>query len=525
MINTAMQGKKDSKFKAFFKKNKTIVLISSLFIAFCVGSYLFVGGYMQYTTATRQYYVVAGLKSLQDKNYHKAQSYFLKATKQGAVEAYPYLAWVSARIGNFTKALEYSRICAKSKGIENSANEIMGYLALLGYGQAQGASSAIFFFNEALKNYSQEYIDSNNPLLEMYENGIKYTMSTQDYIRMVNEAKLKGSEKALLYRGDIDFLGMENVLSPFSAAKLYNNAKEKNVMGAISRLAAMYWHGYGVKRDLKRGLDLYNQAAKQGDPIANYSLALIHLRQGYKDSYKEGMRYMKLAAKANYGPALTAVGVMALSNGFNSKKINEAAADIFHQAYERGDSTGGILYAFMILNGMGTSLDKTNAFTILYDLKNRKVGSIESLLRYLNFTEKVDVNLLLTQAVQLCKSMYLGTVCFKEGAPEAEVYLTSSSSVKYYVPINEDKKRLGQELISYYGRNFVDKFDVPSTITIFAHPLVYDDLYQILEIYNPTSGARPFMPKLILKLEASVPPLPSSYDKYGFNLEQLNYKL
>ena len=156
-----------NKFLQKILAHKTIALVVGLFVMFVVGSYLFIGGYVKWTNATREYCVVAGLESLEDHNFHKAQSFFLKATKQGATEAYPYLAWVNARIGNFSKALEYSRECAKHRGI-SSANEIMGYLALLGYGNAQGANSAIFYFNEALKDYSEEYLASNNPLLKMY---------------------------------------------------------------------------------------------------------------------------------------------------------------------------------------------------------------------------------------------------------------------------------------------------------------------------------------------------------------------
>ena len=506
--------------------HKTIALIVTLSVMFIVGSYLFIGGYVKWTNATREYYVVAGLESLEDHNFHKAQSFFLKATKQGATEAYPYLAWVNARIGNFSKALEYSRECAKHRGI-SSANEIMGYLALLGYGNAQGANSAIFYFNEALKDYSEEYLASNNPLLKMYENSINYAMNTQDYIRMVNEAKAKGSKIAILARGDIDFLGMENVLSPFSATKLYNRAKEDSVPGATSRLAAIYWHGYGVKRDIKRGYALYKEAAKNNDPVALYSLALIYLRQGTVESQKEGMRLLKLAAKGNYGPALTAVGVLALANGFESKRIREAACDIFKQAYNKDDSTGGILYAFMILNGYGTGLDKTNAYTILYRLKNRKVKAIEPLMRYLNFNQKTDYNLLLSQTINLCRSIYLGEVAFTEGAPEAQAYVDDSkehSGIVYYTKMKDDKK-LTDELIQFLGRNYVSNYDKAKQLTISGQPLVFDELYQILDVYNPTSGAKPFLPKLILRLDAALPPLPKSYEKYGFNLDDIKAKL
>ena len=113
----------------------------------------------------------------------------------------------------------------------------------------------------------------------MCEYGIELCMNTQDYIRMVNEASNHGSKDALLYRGDIDFLGEENDVSPVSAAKSWGKARNLGILAAKSRLAGLYWHGYGVKRDYEKGLELYNDAAKQGDPVANYSLGLIDFRR------------------------------------------------------------------------------------------------------------------------------------------------------------------------------------------------------------------------------------------------------
>ena len=104
--------------------------------------------------------------------------------------------------------------------------------------------------------------------------------------------------------------------------------------------------------------NLYNDAAKQGDPVANYSLGLIDFRRS-SNLYDEGLRHMKNAAKKNYGPALTAVGVLALSQDRNNQKIINAVADIFKQAYDCGDSTGAILYSLMLMNGEGVATDET----------------------------------------------------------------------------------------------------------------------------------------------------------------------
>jgi len=510
----------------FVKENQTLIAVSSLFATFVLGSYLLVAGYMNYSSATRETYVVSGLRALEDGNYHKAQSYFLKSTHQGAIEAYPLLAWICARTGNFTKALEYSRDCAKHRGCKGT-NEVMGYLALLGYGNAQGAGSAIFYFNESLKDYDESELVGQTPLLRMYENAVNYCMSTQDYIRLVNEAKLKGSKIALLLQGDIDFLGENQALFPFSALKLWTNAQKAHVKGATSRLAGLYWHGYGVKRDVISAISMYELGVEDGDPVAAYSLGLIKLRQGDKKSFSEGMSLIKAAAKEGYGPALSAIGVIALANNMDSRKIGEASADIFKQAYDKGDSTGAILYSFMMLNGVGVQKNRTKAFSILYDLKNRKVDSVDGVLRYFTFTKDVDTAKLLKQAIMLCKSIYFGEVAFEDGAPEAYAYKVkgTSDTHSYYTAMNKDNQSFTDDVKNKIGGNYVENFDDPKEVTIDGENLVYPELYQILEMYNPTTGAKPFLPKLVLKLDVAMPTLPPNYDKYNFDLDEIQAKL
>lgn len=516
------QEKLFSRVKKFIKSHSIPFAIAVLSIMFAAGSFLVITGYLQYTNTTRQSYVVAGLRAMEEGNLHKAQTFLVQAGKAGAAEAYPYLAWISAKSGNFSKALEYSRECAKYKNVYGSY-EIMGYLALLGYGNAQGAGSAIYYFNEALKEYSEEYLKNHNPLLNMYERGIELCMNTSDYIRMVNESVSLGSKEARLYRGDIDFLGLENDVSPASAAKSWEKAREESIVAAKSRLAGMLWHGYGCNRDYTKAMELYEDAARKDDPVANYSIGLIKLRTQTKTSFLEGMRHLKNAAKKNYGPALTAVGVLALVQNRNNSKIIYATSDIFKQAYDCGDSTGGILYALMLMNGDGVATDETEAYSILYDLKNRSVKSVDSLLKYFIYTKNVNSRKLFNQLLILCKGIYFGDIAFMEGAPEAVKYHNSKSerAVSYFKSQVSDRARFDDELIRSLGKNYVEKIDVPEKITIGGEKLIYPEMYEVLEMYNPTTGAKAFMPKMILKIDGAIPRLPPEYDKYNIDIENI----
>lgn len=514
------------KIRRYCKHNTIKVAFVALLSCLVIGSCLLTYGLVYYNSAQRQSYVVTGVKAMIDGNFHKAQSILLRAVKKkDAPEAYPFLAWISARTGNFNKALEYSRECAKYKNLYG-AYEIMGNLALLGYGNAQGAGSAIFFYQEALKGYSPEYIQKYKPMLKFLERSIPYCMNVQDYIRIVDESLKEGSKVANLYRGDIDFLGLEHDLSPRSAMNYWVNAKNRGIIEAQSRIAGMLWHGYGVNRNIKKALELYEDSAKKDEPIANYSLGLIKFRQDKKTSYAEGLRHMKNAAKKNYGPALTAVGVMAYTHNYDrDPKIVNAVADIFKQAYDCGDPTGGILYALMLNAGIGVPEDYTAGLSLLYDIKNINEDAVVGLIKYYTYTNNPNHKAIFEQVVELCKRIYFGDLVFIEGAPEAKAYFENKEkNLTYFKTCAEDKTLNDEYHVLTMGKNYVYKLEDPTIVQIESVPLFYLDIYKILVMYNPTTGASPFTPKMVLRINATVPRLPQEYDKFNLKLDSIERK-
>lgn len=519
--------KKQSRFGEYVSVHKIPILIGVLCTLFAVGSGLLGYGAKQYIDSNRQTYVVAAVKSMQDGNFHKAQTFFMQSLKNNAVEAYPFLAWIAAKSGNFFKALDYCRKAADEDPDSTACYEIMGDLALLGYGNAQGAGSALYYFDEYLKEHKDLDEDSLNALkLKIYEDAVMYCTNNRDYVRMVNEAAALGSSMSLMFRGDIEFLGTEHDISPRSAKKSWESAKAQGEIEAITRLATLYFYGYGINRNISRALQMYEDASEKGDPVASYSLALIKFRQGGNTAYNKGMKLLRIAAKRDYGPALTAVGVMALSQNIKSKKIIYAAADIFKQAYECGDSTGGILYAIMTMNGDGVALDKTKAFSILYDIKSRGLNNVGDLLNFFNYHPNLNTKKLFSQAIELCRAMYLGDVVFKVGAPEAPKYheRNPDSSVNYYTEMSKDPLIKAEDK-SLLGKNFVTTLDKSEDITIEGEKILYPKLYEILEVYNPTTGARNFVPDIVLKIDASIPSLPHDYDKFELDLKPIEEML
>ena len=122
--------------------------------------------------------------------------------------------------------------------------------------------------------------------------------------------------------------------------------------------------------------------------------------------------------------------------------------------------------------------------------------------------------------------MYLGDVVFKVGAPEAPKYheRNPDSSVNYYTELSK-APLIKAEDKSLLGKNFVTTLDKSEDITIEGEKILYPKLYEILEVYNPTTGARNFVPEIVLKIDASIPSLPHDYDKFELDLKPIEEML
>ncbi len=84
---------------------------------------------------------------------------------------------------------------------------------------------------------------------------------------------------------------------------------------ALYHLAVLTQIGQGTSKDEKKALDLYQQSAKKGHPIANYALAKIYLGGGLgqKQDKQKGKQYLQAAAKVGFEDADVDLAVMLFS--------------------------------------------------------------------------------------------------------------------------------------------------------------------------------------------------------------------
>lgn len=155
-------------------------------------------------------------------------------------------------------------------------------------------------------------------------------------------------EKITFVRGDAVF---ETADEYWKAAKEMENEKwyeaankyyEKSALlgnpRGIHALAVNHIEGNGVPKDVKKGVELMQQAAMCGDENAQTNLGLYYLdgKCGLEQDAKEAYRYLKQAADAGAARAVRLLGEM-YAEGHGVKQDLSRAVELYQAALEAGD--------------------------------------------------------------------------------------------------------------------------------------------------------------------------------------------
>lgn len=503
-------------FKLFSKEGRENIVILTLFVAVAIALGCILYGVVTYYKETSEATTLVALDKIGEGDLTTASVLLKKAGADGDPTAIEYLAWMETRRGNYNRALEYARQCST---ISPVCLEIMGDLALLGYGEAQGVAAALSYFEQAAQKGPKDKIAQNR--IDILERAFPLAKEAKDYERLVEAALKAGSARANLLMGDMLFLGTTLERNPVEAFSLWQNAKEQGISEANTRLAGAYWHGYGVKRDPKTALQLYHHAADAGDPVACYSLGLISLRQvkDHDDANDPAFVQAKLlldkAANKNYGPAASALGILLLHERQSEIRLVQAA-QWFNTAYQQMDTTGSILYALMLYAGLGMEVNEELALSILYEEEQNGSNVAGDLLSAL--AHNSDAKLIFDQTIEVCAHILFGEIAFRDGAFEAQLYHDNGDHAKvyYHAPNEEDEKVIAQ-VGSRYPRRVVN----PRTFMINGHYLLLPSIGGVIVQSAPSTGARVFR-QLTEPPHPPVPPVPPGYTgdplrlEYGF---------
>ncbi len=459
-------------FKAAALKTKLVVITLALTSCAAVGFIIY--GSISYFEQMHQQTLYAALDAINAENYPRAAILLTKASEEGSLLALEYAAWLECSRGNYAKAQRYAAEAAAKGSI--SALEVLGDLALLGYGKVTGAVAAVSYFSQQTAHIT-DFDKRNRQLGELIERALPLARTREDYLDLVLAGMDYNSPPCYLYLGDILFLGDGLSVNPVEAVSMWQLARDKGIARASTRLAGAYWHGYGVERDRQQALKLYQQAANSGDPAAYYALGLIALRRpGAQDrhsqNYQDGISLMRQASILGYAPANVILGILNLvadPQGLGAQQ----AAQWFEEAYHRADSSGTILYALMLASGTVVAQNRDAALVMLYD--EGLLGSETAAHVLEALSHKEDPALILQQAVRLAQRIIFGEIEISKGAAEARVY--------------HDGKEHAQQ---YYHDDGSGTLIDPKIYQIDGKYLIVPSIGGIMVQSQPSTGARLF---------------------------------
>jgi TPR repeat protein len=114
-----------------------------------------------------------------------------------------------------------------------------------------------------------------------------------------------------------------------------------------------YYFGKGVPADQTRALGYLREAAAKQEPRA---MDLLGTHYRHQKQYEQARHYYEEAAANDYPLSLSNLGVLYM-NGEGVTRNPEAAAILFRQGAEKGESVGMLFYANCLAQGIGVHKD------------------------------------------------------------------------------------------------------------------------------------------------------------------------
>lgn len=476
------------------KNGKVKIIIVLMFLMFLLGGFFIYWGVYTYYDLQRKDNFAEGINAIYKGDLNRASFKLTQSYEDGDLYALAYLAWLEISRGGYQKALTYARDATHYQ--LQSAFEVMGDLALLGYGDAKGVNAAMYYFEQSIKGLSKE--QKKAEMAAIIDRSLRLCKDSNDHLSLAKKGISYDSKNSYLAIGDALFVGDILACNPRAAIKEWQKAYALGSVEAATRLASAYWYGYGIERDFQKALNFYKEAADKGDPYAIHSLALIKIRKAYTSSeFDEAISLFKKAASLSFGPSEAVLGFLRYKDGLDLDIF--ASYQWFKRAAKHSSVSGTIMYALLLESRLvddPSEKYKDKGLEILYDLKLSGHNVADDILKLLAHSANIET--IVRSSYQVSRDIILGNVHFQEGDPLAQLYHDKVEHAEaYYKAIDEETRT---RLMGIYGRNFTP-ISAIDDYRIKDRPLLNSSLAKFINIENPTSGARPF-------IQSIVPPRP-----------------
>ena len=523
-----------------YRQRLTMVTIGFLFFIGIFSGIIW--AYTSHAEGARRELVENGIKALSYSDFRRAVSCLEKADKDDDPYAAEFLAWYAISAGNYEQAAKYAERAVLFR--RHAAYEVLGDLALLGYGKAKGIVAAISYFEQGairIANDEAAAIKAGTLVTDNWFQGDPATMmpddirnratdlfsgmvyralqiipNSKDFVDFVLLANKKGAKNLELIMGDMFFVGNNKIASNAqSAVQYWQQAMDNGFDQAYVRLAGAYWHGYAVERDPQTAFDLYSSAAANHDPVAQYALGLIALRSNSTSTSNVAVKFFSSAAAQGYGPASSALGVFAYTETNTPDSLDRAVQWLKIAALEQHDLSGRIIYDLMLMSGKGVPKAFSKGFDDLISIANiyPPAQKIIDLLQ-----ERVPAEQILDQVMVLANQVLRGHIAYKEGDPIFELEIldpTTLEPMKRPFTFYQSVDKLAPTFKNHFGSlNFTSVTDL-NKVKINGNNILDPSLAQVIVQYAPSTGvvsfaADPRMPR------PKAPKVPNGYEVSDF---------
>lgn len=524
--------------KSRFRQRLVMAIIGFLFLSAILSGFSWL--YINNAANERRAVAAEGIKAIAYSDFSRARAYLDAAIKEKELPALEFLSYLAISLGDYGTAVKNAERAVGYK--LHSSYEILGDLAILGYGRAKGVDAAISYYEQgALQEASDDaakFREGRGSLtwysgdvegltidkvreraLELFTDNVQRALplfkDPSEHADFVLKAYKKGAKNLEMAMGDMMFIGNDRISSNAQAAlEQWQKALDNGNDAAYVRLAGAYWHGYSVPRNPQNAIDLYTAASEKKDPVALYALALITLRSSAA-AERMAARLFTQASELGYGPASTALGVFALTETDDPNAARIAGQWLRVAAVDQNDLSGRILFDLMLMSGTGVGKEFSRGFDDL--VKIAKVYQpAQSILNLLQ--KRVAPGEILRQALILSNQVLRGQIAYREGDPVADSEIKDPSTgevlqrpFSYYKSVTT----LDNSFKTQFGRlNFTPVTNLLDT-SIDGQPLLSEDLAKIIVQYAPSTGvsnidAQPMMPR------PRPPRIPSDYNISDF---------
>ena len=523
-----------------YRQRLTVVTIGFLFFIGIFSGIIW--AYTSHAEGARRELVENGIKALSYSDFRRAVSYLEKADKDDDPYAAEFLAWYAISAGNYEQAAKYAERAVLFR--RHAAYEVLGDLALLGFGKAKGIVAAISYFEQGairIANDEAAAIKAGTLVTDKWFQGDPATMmpddirnratdlfsgmvyralqiipNGKDFVDFVLLANKKGAKNLELIMGDMFFVGNNKIASNAqSAVQYWQQAMDNGFDQAYVRLAGAYWHGYAVERDPQTAFDLYSSAAANHDPVAQYALGLIALRSNSTSTSNVAVKFFSSAAAQGYGPASSALGVFAYTETNTPDSLDRAIQWLKIAALEQHDLSGRIIYDLMLMSGKGVPKAFSKGFDDLISIANiyPPAQKIIDLLQ-----ERVPAEQILDQVMVLANQVLRGHIAYKEGDPIFELEIldpTTLEPMERPFTFYQSVDKLAPTFKNHFGSlNFTSVTDL-NKVNINGKNILDPSLAQVIVQYAPSTGvvsfaADPRMPR------PKAPKVPNGYEVSDF---------